>query len=405
MVHSIRRLITPVAVAGLCVLLTACVNTAPSATAPPVIADDMYTPLVPSVPSTPRWFTGADGTALLVYELELLNGFPAPVTVTGVDVLATGAEKPIASLSGPTLTAATSLLAPTTPPTATILESAMGVVWMAVPVPGPGAIPASIQHRITVTVPPGLPVPRSITYTSKPTEVDRRPPLVVGPPLVGPGWIAVGSCCDGPHRRALQPVDGELSLAQRFAIDWNGSDAQGRFVVGDPAVNTSWVFYGAPVIAVAHGTVVQAVDRFPDQVPDRPTPVGLDEADGNHVIVDLGGGHYASFDHLKAGSVAVKPGDRVCRGQKLGELGNSGSSSGPHLHFHIADAPTLAGDGLPYVIDEFTLSGKFPPLDQAEKAIDAGRPVPIDTAVTGARHDELPLGLDVVSFAGTVGCR
>jgi hypothetical protein len=51
------------------------------------------------------------------------------------------------------------------------------------------------------------------------------------------------------------------------------------------------------------------------------------------------------------------------------------------------------------------LSGKFPPLDQAEKYIDAGRPVPIDAAVSGPRHDELPLGLDVVSFAGTVGCR
>ncbi|MCH6170674.1 M23 family metallopeptidase [Pseudonocardia alaniniphila] len=405
MSHSMRRRITSAAGAALCVLLAACVNTAPPATAPPVIADDVYTPLVPSVPSPPRWFTGGDGTSLLVYELELLNGFPVPVTVTGVDVLATGAERPIAGLSGSALTEATSLLAPTTPPTTTIPASAMGVVWMAIPVPGPGAIPASIQHRITVTVPPGLPVPGSITYTSRPTEVDRRPPLVVGPPLVGPGWIAAGSCCDGPHRRALQPVDGELSLAQRFAIDWNGSDVQGRLVVGDPDVNTSWVFYGAPVIAVAPGAVVQAVDRFPDQVPNQPKPVGLDEAEGNHVIVDLGGGHYASFDHLKAGSVAVRAGDRVCRGQKLGELGNSGSSSGPHLHFHIADAPTLAGDGLPYVIDEFTLSGKFPPLDQAEKFIDASQPVPIDTAVTGPRHDELPLGLDVVSFPGTVGCR
>jgi Peptidase family M23 len=215
----------------------------------------------------------------------------------------------------------------------------------------------------------------------------------------------VGSCCDGPHRRALQPVNGELALPQRFAIDWNGSDAQRRLVVGDPDVTTSWVFYGAPVIAVADGTVVQAVDRFPDQVPGRPQPVGLDEADGNHVVLDLGEGRFASFDHLKPGSVAVRPGDRVCRGQKLGELGNSGASSGPHLHFHIADAPTLAGDGLPYMIDDFFLAGTFPPLDQAETYIDSGQPVPIDTAVTGPRHDELPLGLDVVAFTDTVGCR
>jgi hypothetical protein len=60
------RRITPVAVAGLCELLTACVNTAPSATAPPVIADDVYTPLIPSVPSTPRRLRSHDEIELVM---------------------------------------------------------------------------------------------------------------------------------------------------------------------------------------------------------------------------------------------------------------------------------------------------------------------------------------------------
>jgi hypothetical protein len=65
---------------------------------------------------------------------------------------------------------------------------------------------------------------------------------------------------------------------------------QRRLVVGDPNVNTNWVFFGKPVLAVADGRVVAAVDRYPDQIPNNPGPVTLESADGNHVILRLGGG-------------------------------------------------------------------------------------------------------------------
>jgi peptidoglycan/xylan/chitin deacetylase (PgdA/CDA1 family) len=61
--------------------------------------------------------------------------------------------------------------------------------------------------------------------------------VVIGPPLRGAGWIALGSCCDGPHRRSIQPVNGKLYLGQRFAVDWNGMDATRRFVVGNHTVD------------------------------------------------------------------------------------------------------------------------------------------------------------------------
>jgi Peptidase family M23 len=371
------------------------------ASVPAAQAADRYTPLVQSVMSKPRWFKDGEGRFHLVYELKLTNGFPVPVDVTSVAVRDVRRKRTIERLGGDALTGSMTLMASPTEPETTVPGSGIGVVWLDVVLRHRRQIPASIRHTVTTVVPPGLPVPRTITDTSGFARVDRRPPAVLGPPLRGAGWVAVGSCCDGPHRRSIQPVNGALHLGQRFAIDWNGVDAANRFVVGDPDVNTSWVFYGKPVLAVADARVVAAVDRFPDQVPNNPTPVTIEQADGNHVILALGRGRFAFYAHLKPGSVRVRRGDRVRRGEVIGLLGNSGSSSGPHLHFHVMDRPSpLASDGMPYVFAGYRFTGRIPPLDDALTAmLNAGEPVPIDRAGAGPRHDALPLGRDVVGFA------
>ena len=70
---------------------------------------------------------------------------------------------------------------------------------------------------------------------------------------------------------------------------------------------------------------------------------------------------FAFYQHLQRGSVRVKQGQRVRRGDVLAKLGSSGSSSiGPHLHFHVVDAnQTLAAEGLPFVFRNFTGLGEF----------------------------------------------
>ena len=97
--------------------------------------------------------------------------------------------------------------------------------------------------------------------------------------------------------------------------------------------------------------------------------------------------------------MGVAVGDRVTAGQEIARTGNSGSSTGTHLHFQLMDRPSaLVADGLPYEFDAFTVSGRSPALDELIALDPATDPVPVDPATAGPRTDELPLGRDVVEF-------
>ena len=88
-------------------------------------------------------------------------------------------------------------------------------------------------------------------------------------------------------------------------------------------------------------------------------PVTLDTVGGNHVIMQIGDGLYAYYAHMIPGSLRVKLGDNVRRGDVLGLLGNSGNSSEAHLDFHICSANSeLGAVGLPYAFPSFEVQGK-----------------------------------------------
>lgn len=387
------------AVGGL--LLGSC-STAPTVPVSPAVpvAGGQVTPLLDNTLSTPRWFTGTDGQVHMVYELLLTNVVPVAVTLSAVEVHDAESGVSLLRLSGDSLGAATSLAATADTPTVVLPPSSVGVVWMDIPL-GRTRVPAAITHQLTINPPAGVPKSGiAWTFTGSAVKVDQNPPIVVGPPLAGPGWAALGSCCDGPHRRAPYPIDGRWYLAQRFAIDFNQLDSQNRPGVGDPLLPGSFPTFGQPVYAVADGTVVVAVDGDPDlrvnEAREEPTP---QNAGGNRVVIDIGGGRFAVYAHLHTNSISVHVGDHVKRGRRIADVGSSGTTGGPHLHFQISDHPSVVlADGLPYVFDTFELTGQTPPLQDVLKYYDTMEPIPISTTRTGPRHDQLPLGRDVVTF-------
>lgn len=369
---------------------------------PSPVVDGALTPLLDNVMSPPRWFAGTDGQVHLVYELLVTNAMPAPVTVSAVEVRDGDTGAALARLSGESLLAAMSLATSPETPAALLPPASVGVVWLDIPLPGPDDVPASVAHHLTIEPLPDLAVPEDwLSYTGAAVAVDRRPPVEIGAPLVGAGWAALGSCCDGPHRRALYPIDGQWHLAQRFAIDFNQLDAENRPGAGDPRLPASFPTFGQPVLAVADATVVEAVDRYPDlQVGEPREDVTPESAGGNRVVLDLGDGRFAVYAHLQAGSVAVQAGDLVARGQRIASVGSSGTSGGPHLHFQVTDRPSVViGDGLPYTFDEFDLAGRTPPLAEVLPYYETLEPIPVAADGAGPRRGELPLGRDVVIFA------
>lgn len=105
--------------------------------------------------------------------------------------------------------------------------------------------------------------------------------------------------------------------------------------------------WGKPVFAVLPGTVVAASDGVADRhhlsmlvdlvrllaFGPKPQPP-FSNLGGNYVILDCGG-VFPLYAHLRCGSVKVKIGQQVTVGQPIGEVGNSGASLQPHLHFQL----------------------------------------------------------------------
>ena len=189
-----------------------------------------------------------------------------------------------------------------------------------------------------------------------------RKPVVISPPLTGPNWVDGDGCCDmSAHRMALNPINGQLWAAERFAIDYVQLGPDGRLSTGDPTKLESYAYFGADIHAVADGPVVAAVDGLPEQVPTKsPSGLTLDQYAGNHIVQDLGNGNYALYAHIKTGAVKVKPGDRLTAGQVIGSVGNTGNSDAPHLHFHVmSTSDPLRSNGLPFVFNEFRLDSRI----------------------------------------------
>jgi hypothetical protein len=306
----------------------------------------------------------------LMYELHLTNFMPMPISLSRIDVLDAdaGTAQPIATFEAAQLE---TMLQPLGSKTLSdpkdrlvIADGQSAIAFMSVAFDRGSHIPNRLLHRVTTAY---APEEGAITSTHH-TEL-----RVLGPPVEGVDWLAE----DGPsndqdnhHRRGVVILDGQPVDSRRFAIDWK-QVKDGAAFSGDARDMHSYYSYGKEVLAVADGRVVTARDGLPENVPGHgdafhpAVPITLETVAGNTITLDLGGSQFAYYMHLQPGSLRVKAGDRVRRGQALARVGASGDAREPHLHFEVTtSSKLLAGEGVPYLIDRY--SSKAPSDGHAE---------------------------------------
>lgn len=358
------------------------------------------TPLLMRVLEPPQPVRGSDGKYHLVYELVLTNSSPGTATVRSIQTMDAKSGEVVDSLDRADVAARTVLLGDVSGATAEQVGSGrVALVFLDAAFDDPRDVPKTIEHRVKTSfeIPAGFGsnlFPKRTTDVGGATGVLKEKPLVIGPPLRGKNWVVGNGCCNvSPHRGAMVAFDQRLLAAEKYAIDWFRSDDEGNLVFPDednPKRLTDFPAYDKPILSVADGRVVKVVDKYPDEEPGvLNQDYTLEDAGGNHVIVDIGGGRYAFYAHLKPGSITVEEGDRVKQGRVLARLGNSGNTTAPHLHFHVMDAPLPLGaeHNLPYVIDAFRYQGY---IDENLTPHLLDNPQP--------REDELPLYPTVVTF-------
>ena len=358
------------------------------------------TPLVAQVIAPPHVVAGSDGKRHIVYELAVTNITGGSLQFENLKVLDADSGATLASLGADELARRVTPGAARGHETGNLAAYQFAIIFLHVALADGAKSPAHIAHEITGKF---AVIPSAMTLTVGEAAVVPTPPVVLGPPLRGKGYVAADGCCDSiRHVRALLAIDGKFHLSQRFAIDWEQIDDKATLVTGDPKVPANYHIYGKPVLAVADGTVVGTRNDLSDQVPGAlPANIPLDEADGNFVVLEIAPGTFVNYAHMRPGSVRVKLGQKVRRGEQIGEVGNTGNSQAPHLHLHVMDGPgPLTSDGLPYVFDSFAISA----VDEAgtedfDKAEATGSPLTLKPRMPPQKfQNALPLDLSVVDW-------
>ena len=371
-----------------------------------------YTPIIVSFVTEPRPVLGSDGKYHLVYELQLTNATSFTWLIKSLEILNAADHGQVLKAYSGDAVGPDNQIIPGKIPSDSLGGGQTSVFFITFSVDSKDDVPEALSHLLTITIPDGIPdglldflsLPHGTTELVQIVgtgKVDSAAAILTGPPLKGANWIAGDGCCTADHHvRAVMPVNGKLTISQRFAIDWEKMDDQNRIYVGDKEDVNSYYAYGQEILAVGEGRVVRAVDKYDNQVPGQVPVISLEEADGNHVVIDLGNGNFAFYAHMIKGSVAVEEGDFVTRGQVIGLVGNTGNTIAPHLHFHMMSSPsTFGANGIPYMIDDYELIGRAPSTEAFYEAEANGTPLeilPVDNP--GIHTGDLPLDLSIVNF-------
>jgi hypothetical protein len=211
------------------------------------------------------------------------------------------------------------------------------------------------------------------TIEVAPARYETKTDLVL--PVKGRVLVWDGHDYNSHHRRFdyTHPAFQRRGLTtnfQRYGYDFVLVNEQGVMYRGTPKDSDDWYLgkpddnelyfaFGAPVHAAGAGRIADAHDGEPDNRRVNPADHAKRETamGGNYVVIDHLNGEFSWFGHLKMGSVKVKRGQTVKQGEVIGQIGASGDSLFPHLHYELRTGPGMKGvEGLPSYFSGFRRS-------------------------------------------------
>jgi hypothetical protein len=323
----------------------------------------------------------ANGKRVLVYELHVTNFGKGPLALRRIEIAG------VADLSGDTLTKSLSPVGESSDP-ARLDVGRRVIVFLWLELPSGKPAPRELKHRLTFDLVPGDETARQSVIDDVIVPVSSAPVPVIALPLSPGEWLA-GSAPSNTsvHRRSVITVEGRASIAQRFAIDFVKIGPNGDTTHDGRASNDHFWVFGTDVRAVAGGEVTEVVDAYPGNEPDKPPPPTIASLAGNHVIIRIARGQYALFAHLRQHSILVHVNDTVKRGEVIAKVGDSGNTTGPHLHFQLMDRNSaLASEGIPCVFDHFSFLGFGADFEESHHPTEPRRnDLPVDSEVIGVK--------------------
>ncbi|MPR35806.1 M23 family metallopeptidase [Salmonirosea aquatica] len=336
-----------------------------------------------------------DGKPTVYYEIYLTNFSPDTFQLHALNVVDRGTSAPYLALQGPMLQKALSRIgSPSQDTTTRLLPGATSILYLEFALPKQ-TVP-QLTHLITFHA-VGKEHWGELTIQTAALKCLSGTPLILGNPLAGGPWTAVyDPAWARGHRRVPYTVHGRARIPGRFAIDFIKMDAGGKYAHGNEDFVKNWLGYATEVLAVADGEVTAIRDDFPESPALSEHPeYSADQATGNYISLSIGTNRFAFYEHLKPNSIKVKPGQKVKKGEVIASLGFTGQTTGPHLHFHVADFDSpLGAEGVPYVFEEFEVLGSYDDFGKFGKA--PWTPVP-PTQPT-LRNRERPAPNSVVRF-------
>ena len=306
------------------------------------------------------------GIPMVYYELHLANFGRDSVILNQVKIIDEGTNTAIFSIKGEELSSRVGRISISDKEDNKILPPGMmSLVYVELPAESSGKLVHQVEFESL----------RNGQIASRITKgghliLSKQQQLILGAPLRNGPWVAIydPSWARG-HRRVVYTVSGQARIPGRFAIDFIKLNHQGKTADGDDDFINNWFGYGADVLAVADGTVASVKDDFPESETRSKHPAYTsDQATGNYISIDMGNGYFVFYEHLKPGSIKVKPGQRVKKGDIIGALGFTGQATSPHLHFHVANRNSpLGAEGIPFSFENFKVLGEYPDFEKFGK--------------------------------------